>query len=440
MAGRKAVRRPPAVPRSVRVGGLLGRSKEIYLDGVGREAVKRAGAGLQTKGTVHEILFRDRRNRSLGALLRGERTALTRSSRARVVDVVTSRNGKVVRRIQLKDAVSRTGIGDVQRRVENGQYRSAGLVGTDETVKRWGLTGSRKRMESSGVSSTTTTRVADNAGAQVPNKNLFRNNAKDIGKSAAAASVTSAALGATLEVAASYSELRANNITKREFMTRVGVSGAKSGLAAGATTGSALFVKEGAKLAAKRVGRASARKFAGSNAVTVVAFAAVEQGAQTVQLARGTIDGSEYAVRSARNAGSTGGAVAGAWLGGIAGSFAPGPGTALGVAVGSAVGAVAGGWISEKVGRSVIARTADVVAAEQVPASMADAVLPAIHSIVESVNVAEVVEDEQTTAVAKQPETSSVDSARQRWALPTISSRRPRVLITPYAIAVPSGL
>jgi len=77
--------------------------------------------------------------------------------------------GKVVERLQLKDTVSAPAVSKLVRQVASGKYRSVQLVGTEETSKlvnaAFEKAGIAKRMTSSGISSGTTTRLAQQAGA-----------------------------------------------------------------------------------------------------------------------------------------------------------------------------------------------------------------------------------------------------------------------------------
>ena len=114
-----------------------------------RKAVRRAGRAAQLKGIIHEIAIRETRNLSEEGLLFGVRTNVTRSPIARTVDWVTTRDGRVIARIQAKDCISNACVRKVQGRVAAGQYRTARLVGTRETADKLRSAGVTKRVHSS---------------------------------------------------------------------------------------------------------------------------------------------------------------------------------------------------------------------------------------------------------------------------------------------------
>jgi hypothetical protein len=327
---------------------------ETYLDAVGVEAVKRAGKGPQLKGVIHEVMVRDSRNLSLERIVEGHSTELVHSTTARTVDLVTSdASGKVVRRLQVKDVTSTSGLRDVGVRVRSGQYRSARLVGTEETCAGYAKRGLGKHMERSGVSSTTTTRAADNAGAAVRNRDLLLSNAKDIAKWSGAAAGIGAAVGGVAEAVSSYKELRDGEIDGVEYAGRITVSTVKGGASAAVKTGAALGLKEAGKAIAKQAGSQTLRRVAGSNPATAVAFGVVEQVWDTGKLVTGSIDGAEYGKRTCQNVGGVGGAIAGAEIGALVGSVVPGAGTVVGAVVGGIIGGIGGSFGGRGLGRLI---------------------------------------------------------------------------------------
>ncbi len=142
-------------------------AKTTYEGTVITRAMARAGRNPHLKGHIHEILVKDGRN--LRNVFNGSSTQLTKSTTAKCVDLVTTKGGKVIERIQVKDVTSNAGVRKIVDQVASGKYRSAQLVGSEETtemvnaaLKKAGLS---KRMVSSGVSSDTTTSIAQRAGA-----------------------------------------------------------------------------------------------------------------------------------------------------------------------------------------------------------------------------------------------------------------------------------
>ncbi len=336
--------------RSPSVGVLLAHARETAWDYVGQEAVRRVGRGSQLKGVIHEIAIREKLNVTPGALLSGKETNLTRSANAKTVDLVTTRNGRVVGRLQAKDCISDTCARDVQARVAKGQYRTARLVGTPETVEKFRTSGVTKTVRSSGISSRSTTRAADNAGAKVPNRDLLLNNALDIAGCVGKAGVTGAALGAGAEALRSFPELCAGEIEGGEYFERIASSGTKATVDTVVRTTMALGAKEAGKAAARSVGAEGIKRVAGSNPGTAAAFGLAEQAINTFQLLSGEIDGQEYGVRSVQTVGSTGGAIGGAAAGAAIGSLIPGPGTMAGAVIGAIAGSIGGGGLGRELG------------------------------------------------------------------------------------------
>jgi hypothetical protein len=147
-------------------------AKVTYEGTVIARAMGRAGRNVHLKGHVHEILTQDSRNLGnllKGDLLQGQTTRLTRSTTAKAVDLVTTRGGKVIERLQLKDNLSPSSINKLVRQVAEGKYRTTQLFGTEETTQLANAAlekaGLAKRMVSSGHSSQTTTALAQRAGA-----------------------------------------------------------------------------------------------------------------------------------------------------------------------------------------------------------------------------------------------------------------------------------
>ena len=102
--------------RSPSAGALLAQARETAWDYVGQEAVRRVGRGSQLKGVIHEIAIREKRNLTPDALLSGTRTSVTRSPSTKTVDLITTRNGRVVERIHAKDCISDPYARNVQAR------------------------------------------------------------------------------------------------------------------------------------------------------------------------------------------------------------------------------------------------------------------------------------------------------------------------------------
>lgn len=153
--------------KSTRHSPIAQNFKTTYESSVTGRALARAGGNQHLKGHIHEILLQDRKN--LSNIFSGESTSLTKSATAKTIDLVTTKGGKVIERIQVKDCMSESGIRNVVDKVRSGQYRSARLVGTEETTARVNAALEKanlsKRMTSSGIKTADTTQLAQRVGA-----------------------------------------------------------------------------------------------------------------------------------------------------------------------------------------------------------------------------------------------------------------------------------
>ncbi len=144
-------------------------SKTAYEGTVIARAVDRAGNNPYLKGHIHEILVKDARNARNLLTLNGASTELTKSTTAGTVDLVTTKGGKVIERLQVKDVTSQAGIDKLVKQCADGKYRSAQLIGSEESTQAFNKAaekaGVSKRMTSSGVSSKSTESLAQRAGA-----------------------------------------------------------------------------------------------------------------------------------------------------------------------------------------------------------------------------------------------------------------------------------
>lgn len=144
-------------------------SKTAYEGTVIARAMERAGHNPHLKGHIHEVLVKDARNARNLLTLNGASTELTKSTTAGTVDLVTTKGGKVIERIQVKDVTSQAGIDKLVKQCADGKYRSAQLVGSEESAQAFNKAaekaGISKRMTSTGVSSKSTESLAQRAGA-----------------------------------------------------------------------------------------------------------------------------------------------------------------------------------------------------------------------------------------------------------------------------------
>lgn len=324
-------------------GASVGRTVETYLDSAGQEAIQQArGAGPQLKGSVQEVLFKDKLRAQ--ALLKGKlpQARLSPTQNDQFADVIDG-----VRSYQVKDVTSIPGQRDLARRVSSGQYDGATLVGSPETVAAAGKQGIK--MESTGVSSRTSTRVADNAGAKVPNRDLLQSNLADIGNAGAISGAVGGGLSAVGAAWTHRDKLKQGEVG--EFALEVGVEGVKGAAVSGVKTVAALGMKEAAKAGARQLGNETLKRAAGSNPATAVAFGVAELGWDAIKLANGDLNSEEFKERACGTVGSTGGAMGGAMAGAALGSVVPVVGTAIGGVIGGVIGSMGGGVIGRWFGK-----------------------------------------------------------------------------------------
>ena len=202
--------------------------KEAYEYKSGLEAVKRVGdlPPDKLKGVVHEVMFKDRFN--LKNAFSGKKAILSRSRQAVRDDVLIQDGKKIVERLQLKDTSK--SVGDVVRRVKQGQYRATKLVGTEETTKAYNQVATKqgigKSMRSSKISTNTTERVAAKVKGSMPSAKSLLHGAKQAGKAGA---IVSAGIAAATSAVGYFN----GEIDEKEAAAKV-VSAGVAGYAGGA--------------------------------------------------------------------------------------------------------------------------------------------------------------------------------------------------------------
>ena len=105
----------------------------------------RAGATAPNggKGIVFEAYYAAKEN--VKDIFNGAKTSFTKSSTAKQVDLVKMKDGKVINRLQLKDAPNSAD--NVLRQVESGKYQQAQLLGTTETAKAYNPKAAAKNLK-----------------------------------------------------------------------------------------------------------------------------------------------------------------------------------------------------------------------------------------------------------------------------------------------------
>ena len=211
-------------------------AKTAYESSVIARAMQRAGNNPHLKGHIHEVLIQDARNVRNLLSMNGASTQLTKSTTAGTVDLVTTRGGKVIERLQVKDVTSNSGINKLVRQCADGKYRSAKLIGSDETAQMFNKAaekaGISKRMSSSGVSSKTSTSLAQRAGA-AGSGTLGSAMAQAARSGGAAGAVIGAGVEAVRGVV-DWSNGDADGLEVAGRVTKAAAKGGVSGAAAGA--------------------------------------------------------------------------------------------------------------------------------------------------------------------------------------------------------------
>lgn len=245
-------------------------SREGYEASVGLRTIERAGACPQAKGVVHEIMFCDKYNSNPMNFLKGNHAQLTKSTTAKMKDVIMTNHGKVVGHAQLKDTISNSGVRKTVDQITGGHYGKTAVYGTKETTKKVaerlsGKTG--QTIKSSGISSNTTSRIANKALGRMPT-------ASAIGCAARAGGTAGAAIGAGIEVVSSLSDVLDGEKDLGDAAIDVAAAGIKGGVsgAASAAAGSVAAGAVGAGTAAL-AGTAAGTAIAGT-AVGAAAIAA----------------------------------------------------------------------------------------------------------------------------------------------------------------------
>lgn len=223
-------------------------AKTAYEGTVIARAMERAGRNPHLKGHIHEVLVKDARNARNLLTLNGASTELTKSTTAGTVDLVTTKGGKVIERLQVKDVTSRAGIDKLVKQCADGKYRSAQLVGSEESAQAFNKAaekaGISKRMTSTGVSSKSTESLAQRAGA-TGSSSL----GSAIGQAAKAGGAAGAIIGGGVAAVKGCIDLidgRADAVEVAGTVVKASAKGGVSGAAAGAAATATGAVAEAA--------------------------------------------------------------------------------------------------------------------------------------------------------------------------------------------------
>ena len=222
---------------------VAGSASNVYEASVGMRALNRAGQNPQLRGIVHEILYCDQYNTNMGNILNGHHMDLTKSTTAHMKDVIAKNSaGKVVGHAQLKDTISNAGVRKTVQQIKFGHYSKTRVIGTEETAAKVNKvlekSGVKQRVESSGISSKTTSRIADKTLGKMPTISAVSSAAK-------AGGVTGAAVGAGMEAISSIGGWMEGDKSAGEAAADVVVAGVKGGVT-GAVSGAIGSVAAGA--------------------------------------------------------------------------------------------------------------------------------------------------------------------------------------------------
>lgn len=220
--------------------------RKAYEAKAGIEAYERAGNNPQLKGIVHEVLYKDAQNMKPDNLINGIKGTLSKSTTAVRDDVLLMQGGKVVGRSQLKDTAN--SISKTVKQASNGKYAGTKLMGTKETVQAYekavekladkGVTVSQK-MTSTGISSTTTSRIAaETIGGKMA--------ASSIAKVARSSGVAGGAISGGIEAVSAGMDLLKGDIDGGEFVGRVAKETVGGGISAAGGSMAATAVSAGA--------------------------------------------------------------------------------------------------------------------------------------------------------------------------------------------------
>lgn len=140
------------------IGSSISTGKQLYEASVGRRALERAGKNKNLHGHINEILTMDKINQNPINILSGKKAVLTKSKTAIRDDIIIKKGGKVVKRLQLKDTSSPSGLQNTINKVKQHHYKGTNLVGTKETTKLFSAKTAKnpsitQKMKSNGISS-----------------------------------------------------------------------------------------------------------------------------------------------------------------------------------------------------------------------------------------------------------------------------------------------
>ena len=203
-------------------------AREGYEAGTALRALNRAGNCPQLKGHVHEIMFCDKYNANPLNIIQGNHAQLTKSATAQMKDIVIMKGGRVTGHAQLKDTISQSGLRKTAEQIRNGHYNKTTIFGTEETAAK--LAGKvPQKVHSSGISSETTSRIANKALGKMPTTSA-------LGVAAKSGGIAGAAIGAGVEAISSVKDVLEGKKDVGDALIDVGGAAAKGGIVGSATS------------------------------------------------------------------------------------------------------------------------------------------------------------------------------------------------------------
>ncbi|MBQ7630704.1 MAG: hypothetical protein IJS81_10925 [Selenomonadaceae bacterium] len=197
-------------------------AKEGYEASVALRALDRAGHCPQLKGHVHELMFCDKYNANPMNIIQGNSASLTKATTAQMKDVVMTQNGRVVGHAQLKDTISSSGLRKTAEQIRSGHYSKTSVFGTEETAAK--LAGKvPQKIHSSGISSNTTSRIANKALGRMPTMGA-------LGAAARSGGMVGAAVGAGIETISSIGDVIDGKKDVGDAIIDVGGAAVKGGI------------------------------------------------------------------------------------------------------------------------------------------------------------------------------------------------------------------
>lgn len=203
--------------------------REGYEASVCARALSRSGNNPQLKGIVHELMYCDKINAAPGNVVKGIHASLTKSPVAQMKDVIVQNPaGHIVQHAQLKDTISTAGVRKTVNQILDGHYNKTSIIGTEETAAKVNhmlasIGKKTQTVKSSGISSHTTSRIADKALGKMPT-------VSSLGTTLKSGGTAGMAFGAGLEAISSMYDVYKGDKNLGDAVADVTIAGIKGGV------------------------------------------------------------------------------------------------------------------------------------------------------------------------------------------------------------------